>query len=288
MPELPEVETVRRGLQERVVGRTITAVAVTHPRAVRRQAGGAAQFEAEAAGATVTATGRRGKYLWLTLSGTDRVLVAHLGMSGQFRVQDEAAGDDDDPHVRVRWSLDDGSTLVFRDQRTFGWVLSDGWAGEVPDSVSHIARDPFDPRFDPATTGRAIRRSRSGIKRILLAQTYVSGVGNIYADEALWRAGLHPEHPGDRLRSQRVGQVLAAATDVMTAALAAGGTSFDPLYVAVNGESGWFDRQLDAYGRQGQPCGRCGAPIVREQFTNRSSHRCPRCQRPPRSRPRSG
>lgn len=281
MPELPEVETVRRGLQEQVVGRTLTGVQVRHPRATRRQAGGASQFEAEAAGARVTGTGRRGKYLWLTLSGTDRVLVAHLGMSGQFRLVD---GDEPDPHVRVAWRLADGGALVFRDQRTFGWVVMDDWVEDVPAVAAHIAPDPFDPLYDAAGVNRAIRHSRSGIKRVLLAQTYLSGVGNIYADEALWRARLHPEHPADRLSAAKVNTLLGAAREVMAEALAAGGTSFDPLYVAINGESGWFERGLDAYGRQGLPCRRCGTPIIREQFTNRSSHRCPRCQRAPRRR----
>lgn len=286
MPELPEVETVRRGL-EQLVGRRLGTAVVAHPRAVRRQGGGAPEFIARTSGLPVTSASRRGKYLWLGLGAEDQFLVAHLGMSGQFRV----LGTTDsrpaaDPHARTWWPLDDGQILVFRDQRTFGWVLADESAdpavaeGEaVPASVSHIARDPFDPRFDATAAITAIRRSRSGIKRVLLAQTIVSGIGNIYADEALWRARVHPETPANRLSRARTASVLTAATEVMTEALRVGGTSFDPLFVAINGESGWFDRSLDAYGRHGQPCPRCGTAIVRERFTNRSSHRCPRCQR---------
>lgn len=291
MPELPEVETVRRGLEE-LVGRRLGTAVVAHPRAVRRQGGGAGELIARTSDLTVTSANRRGKYLWLGLGAGDQLLVAHLGMSGQFRI----LGTTDprpasDPHARAWWPLDNGQVLVFRDQRTFGWVLADEPEGRaaadgesVPASVSHIARDPFDPRFDASAAVTAIRRSRSGIKRVLLAQTIVSGIGNIYADEALWRARVHPETPANRLSRARTANVLTAASEVMADALKAGGTSFDPLFVAINGESGWFDRSLDAYGRHGQPCPRCGTVIVRERFTNRSSHRCPRCQRLPVTR----
>ncbi|MEI2718400.1 MAG: bifunctional DNA-formamidopyrimidine glycosylase/DNA-(apurinic or apyrimidinic site) lyase [Candidatus Nanopelagicales bacterium] len=282
MPELPEVETVRVGLQRRVVGRHLGGVQVAHERAVRRQAGGVDEFLGRMSHVSPIAAQRRGKYLWLELADSDDVLVAHLGMSGQFRVVDNSDLVEPDPHRRVWWPMDDGSALVFRDQRTFGWVLADERAGDVPTAAAHIARDPFDPLFDAGEVSRHIRRSRSGIKRVLLAQTFVSGVGNIYADEALWRCQLHPEHPANRLSSSRVAELLEVVTDIMRAAIAAGGTSFDPLYVAVNGDSGWFDRSLSVYGRESEPCARCGRPIVREQFANRSSHRCPKCQRRPR------
>lgn len=280
MPELPEVETVRRGLVQRVQGRTLTTADIEHPRTSRRQPGGPEEFRERVAGRTVTAVGRRGKYLWLELDGGPEVVAAHLGMSGQFRVVD---GVEPDPHRRAQWRLDDGRTLVYRDQRTFGWLLADELVDDVPHAAAHIARDPFDPAYDPGAAAGALRRSSAGVKRVLLAQTVVSGVGNIYADEALWRVRLHPETPARRLSAARARDLLGAATDVMTEALAAGGTSFDPLYVSVNGDSGWFDRSLAVYGREGEPCDRCGAPIVREQFTNRSSHRCPRCQRRPRN-----
>jgi formamidopyrimidine-DNA glycosylase len=198
-------------------------------------------------------------------------------MSGQFRLSDRRRIVDG--HARAVLALHDGRSLVFRDQRTFGWLLvADTGPDGVPDPVAHIALDPFDPQFDAGAASRRLAGSGSGIKRLLLNQTVVSGIGNIYADEALWRAEVHPETPGDQLGADGCLRVVQRATEVMSEALAAGGTSFDPLYVAVNGESGWFARSLDVYGRDGAPCPRCGSAILRERFTNRSSHRCPTCQ----------
>lgn len=279
MPELPEVETVRRGLQNVAVGRVIAAATVRNPRAVRRQPAGAAQFCAAVAGGRVLEIRRRGKYLWWVLDN-GAALVAHLGMSGQFRTG-EGGGPGYGPHERVRFDFDDGTSVSFVDQRTFGWVLADEVREGVPVCMHHIAADPFDPDYDIAATARRLRARRTGIKRALLDQTVVSGIGNIYADETLWRVRLHPSKATDSMTQSQAVTVLLAAAEVMSAALAAGGTSFDPLYVHVNGESGWFARDLAAYGRQDQPCLRCGRPIVREAFTNRSSYRCPRCQRLP-------
>jgi len=152
----------------------------------------------------------------------------------------------------------------------------------VPDSVAHIARDPLDPRFDPDVVVKTLRSKQTEIKRALLDQTVVSGVGNIYADEALWRAEIHGNRPTDKLSGPRLRRLLDAARDVMTEALDQGGTSFDALYVNVNGQSGYFDRSLDAYGQEDLPCRRCGSPIRREKFMNRSSYSCPRCQPRPR------
>jgi len=279
MPELPEVEVVRRGLADHVTGRRICAVEVLHPRAVRRQAGSLADA---LAGRTIECASRRGKYLWLPLDdGT--ALVAHLGMSGQLLVQPSRAADE--RHLRVRIAFTRGPELRFVDQRTFGGLFTDAMVpdelgGRIPRDVAHIARDPLDPAFDESATVRAIRSTSAGIKRVLLDQSVVSGIGNIYADEALWRARLHGERPADRLSAARVREVLAAARAVMSDALAAGGTSFDALYVNVNGRSGYFSRSLDAYGRAGEPCHRCGTPLRKESFMNRSSCSCPRCQRP--------
>lgn len=288
MPELPEVETVRRGLFPVVLGRRIEAVEVLRDRPVRRQPAGADAFVAGVRGAQVRDVGRRGKYLWLVLDDAPAgAMVAHLGMSGQFRVR--APGEpapDYRGHERVRLHLDDGRVLSFVDQRTFGWLLADelvgSGAGPVPRAAAHIALDPLDPAFDAAGTARALRRRRTGLKRALLDQTLVSGIGNIYADETLWRVRRHGSTPTDALAQRAAVQVLSTAAEVLREALAAGGTSFDPLYVQVNGESGWFSRDLAAYGREGLPCPRCGAPVVRESFMNRSSYRCPRCQRSPR------
>jgi formamidopyrimidine-DNA glycosylase len=164
-----------------------------------------------------------------------------------------------------------------------GLSVSEGGA-ELPPEIAHIARDPFDPEFDDDLFVGRVRRRTAGIKRLLLDQNLISGVGNIYADEALWRAELHGERPGERLRPVQVRRVLAEARAVMGAALGRGGTSFDALYVNINGESGYFDRSLHAYGREGLPCERCGTPIRRAEFMNRSSFFCPRCQPVPRAR----
>ncbi|WP_026926583.1 bifunctional DNA-formamidopyrimidine glycosylase/DNA-(apurinic or apyrimidinic site) lyase [Granulicoccus phenolivorans] len=281
MPELPEVEVVRRGLVPAVTGRTIAAVEVLHPRPVRRHLLGPEDFARTLIGRTFAEPRRRGKYLWLPLTDGDAIL-AHLGMSGQFRVDEP--GTPDQRHTRVRFRFTDGGSEVrFVDQRMFGGLSLSPGGAELPTEIAHIARDPFDPEFDPEATGRALRRKHTGVKRALLDQTLIAGVGNIYADESLWLARLHYAKPADTLsRGQALG-LLGAAQQVMSEALAVGGTSFDALYVNVNGSSGYFDRSLNAYGREDEPCPRCGTPIRREAFMNRSSFRCPRCQRAPRA-----
>ncbi len=280
MPELPEVEVVRRGLEAHVLDQPIRAVDVLHPRPVRRHEPGAADFAARLTGHSFTAARRRGKYLWLPLDDGD-ALLAHLGMSGQMLVQ--AAGAPAERHLRVRFELG-ALELRFVDQRMFGGLSLSPGGAELPPEIAHIARDPLDPLFDEAEFVRRVRRSQSGIKRILLNQSAISGVGNIYADEALWRAQVHGERAGERLTRAQVMEILESCRAVMLAALAQGGTSFDALYVNVNGESGYFDRSLNAYGREGEGCRRCGTPIRRVSFMNRSSYFCPTCQRLPRRR----
>jgi len=286
VPELPEVEVVRRGLAEHVVGRRIVAVEVRHPRAVRRHLPGAADFAGRLDGRTVTGARRRGKYLWFELdapgevAGADAVL-AHLGMSGQLLVR--PAGTADETHLRIRLRLDGGNELRFVDQRTFGGLsVEDVTPDGVPAPIAHIARDPFDPHYDVELVVERIRRRDTGLKRALLDQTLLSGVGNIYADEALWHAQLHWARPTATLTRPAARRVLAAAAQVMTAALGEGGTSFDALYVNVNGQAGYFDRSLAVYGQDGRPCRRCGTPVRREAFMNRSSYSCPHCQPRPR------
>lgn len=310
MPELPEVETVRRGLETFAVGREIADVVVLRDRAVRRHEGGAADLALRLRGAVPVAAVRRGKYLWLVLrpaAGGEpaRALLVHLGMSGQ--VLTRAGAGDAPAHLRARLLLADGGELWFVDQRTFGHLLltplvptTDGGPGGhgsdlrlVPTPVAHIARDVLDPLVAPGTPGRAglvdrVRGRRTGLKRALLDQALVSGIGNIYADEGLWRCREHYERATASLSRARVTRVLDAVAEVMTEALAAGGTSFDALYVDVNGASGRYDRSLAVYGQAGRPCRRCGTPVVREPFMNRSSFRCPRCQRRPRGDVRVG
>ncbi|KOU14329.1 formamidopyrimidine-DNA glycosylase [Streptomyces sp. XY593] len=283
---MPEVEVVRRGLERWVAGRTVEAVEVLHPRAVRRHPGGGADFAARLRGETLGVPQRRGKYLWLPLAGRDLSVLGHLGMSGQLLVQPEDAPDEKHLRIRVRFGDDAGTELRFVDQRTFGGLslhetVADS-AEALPDVIAHIARDPLDPLFDEAAYHLALRAKRTTVKRALLDQSLISGVGNIYADEALWRAKLHYERPTGNLTRPRSAELLGHVRDVMNAALAVGGTSFDSLYVNVNGESGYFDRSLDAYGREDEPCRRCGTPMRRRPWMNRSSYFCPRCQRPPR------
>jgi formamidopyrimidine-DNA glycosylase len=317
VPELPEVEVVRRGLARWVVGRTVESVEVVDPRSLRRHVDGVEDFAGTVEGARVTDVVRRGKFLWMTLedpsaAGADPkiALMAHLGMSGQLLVEESEAPRE--KHLKVRLALssardDDGrrlpSELRFVDQRIFGGMFiadleptSDGGPGGagaratplIPHQAAHIARDPLDPAFSPELFHRRLRSRRTGLKRALLDQGLISGIGNIYADEALWAARLHYARPTETMRRPDTQRVVDAVTGVMTRALAAGGTSFDSLYVNVNGASGYFARDLEAYGRAGQPCGRCAAEdrtslLRRESFMNRSSFLCPHCQARPRN-----
>jgi formamidopyrimidine-DNA glycosylase len=284
VPELPEVETVRAGIEQHVVGRTIATAEVFNPRAVRRDVAGPAGFAAALTGRTFLRAERRGKYLWFALDDTE-ALLAHLGMSGQFLVGDPVRPLS--PHVRVRFTFTDGGPdLRFTDQRTFGHLMlvpiayPADMSRVVPEPIVHIAPDPLEDAFDAKDFAARLRRRKTQVKRALLDQSLISGIGNIYADEALWRARLHWARPTDTLRPAEVSRLLEAVREVLSEALKAGGTSFDALYVNVNGESGYFDRSLNAYGREGEPCGRCATPIRRDAFMNRSSYSCPKCQRP--------
>ena len=279
MPELPEVETVRQGLLAHAAGRAIDDVTVLHPRPVRYHPIGPEAFRADLAGRRIDDVRRRGKYLWAVLG--DDALVAHLGMSGQFRFN--LPGDEHVRNTRVVFHLDDGAELRFVDQRMFGGLDLRPRVAECP--VPHIALDPFDPNFDARSVARRMRSKRTTVKRALLDQSLVSGIGNIYADEALWRSRLHFETPTQQLGPRKAVELIRTAGDVMAEALEQGGTSFDDLYVHVNGESGYFSRSLNAYGREDEPCTRCGRLIVRVAFMNRSSYLCPACQRVPKGRP---
>jgi formamidopyrimidine-DNA glycosylase len=276
VPELPEVETVRRGLHHLISGYRIVDALDLHPRTLKAES---IAPLSTLKGARITGTGRRGKFLWITL---DRpfVLVAHLGMSGQFLIaqKDRPAA----KHVRAQFALKKSlrsRELIFNDQRTFGWLSIEQLTDGVPSSAAHIALDPFDPGFDYQGTITKFTQRRVRIKTALLNQEIMSGVGNIYADEALWRAKVHPESLTSDLSRKKITAVIDSATLVMQEAIAQGGTSFDDLYIDVNGESGFFDQSLSAYGREDEPCPRCGAPIKRIVFGARSSHFCPRCQR---------
>ncbi|MFV0319029.1 MAG: bifunctional DNA-formamidopyrimidine glycosylase/DNA-(apurinic or apyrimidinic site) lyase [Microbacterium sp.] len=303
MPELPEVEVVRAGLEPAVTGALVVGVDVHDARALTRHPGSSAEFEASLTGRRIVGAARRGKFLWLPLATSTPhgdpadAVVAHLGMSGQLLLRAPAAAPE--RHERVRMIVDHpvhGELgVVFSDQRTFGSLALDplvptvdaapgGWgtpAPSVPAQVAHIARDPLDEAFDERRFRTRLGRKDSAIKRVLLDQTVASGIGNIYADEALWAARIHPETSARLLSTRAANRLLAELRGVLLKALAEGGTSFDALYVNVNGESGYFSRYLHSYGRTGEPCDRCGTPIKRIAFGNRSSHFCPRCQRKP-------
>lgn len=296
MPELPEVEVVRAGLEPAVTGARITGVDVLDQRSLKRHPVTSGIFAEMLLGQTITAAVRRGKFLWFPLeSGT--ALVTHLGMSGQMLLREPGT---DDRLTRIRLGIDSpdhGELLVnFVDQRIFGGMAvdrmlptDDGFAGGfsgavtgpalVPSQVAHIARDPMDPAFDADRFLLQLSPKATGVKRALLDQTLVSGIGNIYADEALWAARIHYDQQASSLSGRRARVLLAEVRAVLAKALAEGGTSFDAQYVNVNGASGYFSHSLNVYGRQGEPCARCGTPIRRERFMNRSSHFCPRCQR---------
>jgi formamidopyrimidine-DNA glycosylase len=309
MPELPEVEVVRRGLQDHVVGRRIQTALFTGTRVARRHLPGPIDLADRLRGNVVHGAQRRGKYLWLVLEAPDahrQALVIHLGMSGQLLV--EAASAPRQPHLHARFDFaDQGPQLRFVDQRTFGGMaladlvpdarvrdshVKDAGASNlgslrrargVPGSMTHIALDPLEPAFDQGAVIARLKGRRTAIKRCLLDQGLVSGIGNIYADEALWRVQVHGEREAGAMSKPALRALIEAARAVMLEALGQGGTSFDALYVNVNGASGFFDRSLDAYGREGLPCRRCGTLIRRQAFMNRSSYSCPRCQPAPRA-----
>ncbi|MEY4411803.1 MAG: hypothetical protein RL560_62 [Actinomycetota bacterium] len=276
MPELPEVETVRRGLHAIITGFRIADAQSLHPRAMKSES---IAPLASLNGAKITGTNRRGKFMWITLN-RPYVLTAHLGMSGQFLIHQPNRPKA--THIRAQFQLKKALRnleLVFNDQRTFGWLSIEETTNYIPTSALHIAPDPFDPSFDiDATMNNYLRRTIK-IKTALLNQEIMSGVGNIYADETLWRAKIHPETLTSDLTKKKIATIIETATTVMQEAISQGGTSFDDLYINVNGESGFFEQSLNAYGQEGEPCPRCGTPIKRISFGQRSSHFCPKCQK---------
>ena len=297
MPELPEVESVRRGVDEWTAGTTITGAEVADPRILgttsqrRIDPSAVSGFVSAVTGAHILGAERRGKFMWLSLgegtaSSAELGILVHLGMSGQLRIH--TPGEEIHRHTRAILHLDSERELRFVDQRIFGHIgvqpLVHGYGPLVPASAVHIATDPLEPAFDPERVVTELAKKRTAIKAALLDQTLISGIGNIYADEALFRAGVHPLAVPARTRKSRLVEVLESATKVMSDALAVGGTSFDALYVNVNGESGYFDRALLVYGRGGQECVRCGTEIVKITVGGRGTHFCPNCQKPPRYR----
>lgn len=288
MPELPEVETVRAGLAEFITGATITDVEIFDARSLKRHWPGPNDFVATLVGSKITSVVRRGKFLWMPLNVSPLALVGHLGMSGQMLVRTPDFEPDKLTRVILHFTAVGGKKYQMRfvDQRIFGSLAldelistADETGESIPTTAAHIARDPLDPYFDVSSVIAKLRKRTAGIKKILLDQQLMSGVGNIYADEALWRAKLHYDQPANSLSLSKTKELINHVTEILAAAVKVGGTSFDEQYKNVNGESGYFEISLNAYGMTGRPCNRCGKPIRRDSWMNRGSHFCPNCQK---------
>jgi formamidopyrimidine-DNA glycosylase len=288
MPELPEVETVRAGLAEFITGATIDDVEIFDARSLKRHRPGPNDFATTLVGSKIVSVVRRGKFLWMPLNASPLALVGHLGMSGQMLVRTPDFEPDKLTRVILHFTAKGGKKYQMRfvDQRIFGSLAidelistADETGESIPTTAAHIARDPLDQHFDMASVIAKLRKRSAGIKKILLDQQLMSGVGNIYADEALWRARLHYDQPTNSLSVAKTKELINHVTEILAAAVKVGGTSFDEQYKNVNGESGYFEISLNAYGMTGRPCNRCGKPIRRDSWMNRGSHFCPNCQK---------
>jgi formamidopyrimidine-DNA glycosylase len=303
MPELPEVETVRAGLAKSISGSRITGLKIHDSRSLKRHLSGPGDFRKKLVGAKVLDVVRRGKFLWLPLDSGATALVGHLGMSGQMLIRTADYPADNLNRVTIEFETTKGKPLELRfvDQRIFGSLAIDDlvetrdggtggfsagknqskpWQNLIPVSAAHIARDPLDDAFDQEAVVSKMRGKKSGIKRVILDQNLVSGIGNIYADESLWLAKLHFDRSADGISKAKLTELMEISKQVLAAAVKQGGTSFDEQYKNVNGEAGYFSQQLFAYGQTDRPCARCQTPIRRQAWANRGSHFCPRCQRP--------
>ena len=303
MPELPEVETVRAGLAKSITSATITGIKIHDARSLKRHLSGPSDFKKKLIGTKVLDVVRRGKFLWLPLEAGETALVGHLGMSGQMLIRTPDFPEDNLNRVTIEFESKNGKPfeLRFVDQRIFGSLAIDdlvptrdggaggfsagknrakSWQNMIPVSASHIARDPLDEVFDQDAVVEKMRTKRSGIKRVILDQNLVSGIGNIYADESLWLAKIHFDRSADGISKGKLTELMEISKQVLSAAVEQGGTSFDEQYKNVNGESGYFSQQLFAYGQTDKPCARCQTPIRRQAWANRGSHFCPKCQRP--------
>ena len=317
MPELPEVETVRAGLAPALTNATVTAIDVLDARSFKRHIGGVEDFKATMIGSKILAVVRRGKFLWMPLElapGTSAAkgdhqlaMVGHLGMSGQMLLRTPGFTEDKLTRVIIHAVSESGEKVEMRfiDQRLFGSLAIDDlvptkdgqpggfsnglgvdstgkstwWRNLIPASAAHITRDPLDEDFNEKFVLEKFKKKNSGIKRVLLDQQTLSGIGNIYADEALWRSQLHYDQPADGISKSKLEGLLDDVKEILAAAVLQGGTSFDEQYKNVNGQSGYFAVSLNAYGMTDSPCNRCGTPIKRESWMNRGSHFCPKCQR---------
>jgi formamidopyrimidine-DNA glycosylase len=304
VPELPEVETVRAGLAEVVTGAKVTKVVIHDHRSLKRHPASVGDFVETLTGRTLQAAVRRGKFLWLPLNKQKNeeqlALIGHLGMSGQILLRTPGFEADNLNRITIYLKAADGQKyeLRFVDQRIFGSLAIDvmdetpdglpggfsagetgSWLNMIPNQVAHIARDPLDVSFSEETVLKLFKKKQSGIKRVLLDQGVLSGIGNIYADESLWLAKIHYDQSAASISKAKAKELLEHVRMVLANAVEAGGTSFDEQYKNINGESGYFSISLNAYGLTGLPCKRCGRPIKRDNWMNRGSHFCPYCQR---------
>ena len=274
MPELPEVETVRRRLEPVLVGRRFEKVTISDPRVVRPL--DPERVAAELTGERVAAVDRRGKYLIFRFE-SGRVLLIHLRMTGSLR--HAARGElEDDPHRRAVVTLDDGSDVAYRDVRRFGtWLLLDS-GDESGYLAERLGGEPFDSAFTPAALGARLRGRRAPLKAALLDQRSLAGMGNIYADEALWRARLHPLRPAGSLDANETRRLHRAVRAALEAGIARQGASLRD-YATPDGGRGRMQLEFTVYGRTGEPCDRCGTPIEKTRVAGRGTWYCPRCQR---------
>jgi formamidopyrimidine-DNA glycosylase len=278
MPELPEVETMVRQLRPRLVGRTVTSAAVHWPRTVARPS--ARRFREGVSGRRIEALGRRGKYFLFDFDD-GRSLVGHLRMSGRLFLVEPGEQDRRAEHTRASFDLDDGRRLVFVDVRKFGRLAL---VRRPEEAMPALGPEPLSPEVDGAWMATALRSRRRMLKPLLLDQSFLAGLGNIYVDESLHRAGLHPLRLSDRVPRAKAEALAAAIREVLTAAIEADGSSFDTFYRTPEGQPGRFQDTFMVYGRHGKPCRTCGATIHRIVVGQRGTHLCPRCQSAPRNR----
>ena len=272
MPELPEVETVRKGLEKLVVGKTIREVTVFWPRIIETPE--VELFQQQLVGQKIEKMERRGKFLIFKLSGSD--LISHLRMEGKYEVHDEE--DEIAKHTHVMFTFTDGSQLRYLDVRKFGrMVLVEKNQGEQYRGILALGPEPTPDKFKLAAFKIGLKKHHKAIKPLLLDQKLVTGLGNIYVDEALWEAKIHPEQPADTLTSKEVNVLYEAIIDVLARAVEAGGTTIRS-YLNALGEAGKFQISLNVYGQTGKPCPRCGTEIVKIKVAQRGTHFCPQCQ----------
>lgn len=273
MPELPEVETVRKGLERLVIGKTVEQVTVLWPKIIESPS--VELVDLQLRGQTIEKIERRGKFLIIKFTQAD--LVSHLRMEGKYEVHQ--AGDPVTKHTHVIFSFTDGTELRYLDVRKFGrMVLMEKDQGTQYKGILALGPEPIPSEFKLSEFTKGLKKHKKAIKPVLLDQRLVTGLGNIYVDEALWEAQIHPEQPADTLKAKEVARLYSAIIDVLDRAVQAGGTTIRS-YLNALGEAGTFQVSLNVYGQTGKPCPRCGTPIQKIKVAQRGTHFCPTCQK---------